>query len=151
MIAFDAAALCHNVGAVLPAAALVVRQRRHVRGRSRDRYDTKGPVSMMRATNRTPTGHGASGSPRIHVGHLRDRIFAGFGYAFAIAATTVGLLSPRLGPLAIVTGIGLIAVLVPVNISLIRRVARVSHPPATRHDAPPAEPQVTAQRRAPSA
>lgn len=77
----------------------------------------------MRTTASTTT-EGVRNRRRVRVKHLGDRVFAGLGYAVAIAATTLALLTAHLGRLATVTGIGLIVLLATVNLSLIRRAAR---------------------------
>lgn len=66
---------------------------------------------------------------------LRDQIFAACGYAFAVAALTTGLLSPRLGRLTLAVGVVLALVLIPVNVSLIRRFARLRRSLAAHQDA----------------
>ncbi|MBR7830716.1 hypothetical protein KDK95_30720 [Actinospica sp. MGRD01-02] len=57
--------------------------------------------------------------------HLREQLFAACGYALACAAVVFGLLTARLGRLGFISGIVLTGVLVPVNLSLIRRFARL--------------------------
>ena len=71
----------------------------------------------------------------LRIEPLRDQLFAACGYAFVIAAPVTELLTAHLGRLALVTGIALIAVLVPVNLTLIRRYARLRRLLASHHTA----------------
>lgn len=62
-----------------------------------------------------------------HVRHepLRDQVFAACGYAVAIAALAIGVVTSHTGRVTVVSGVVFAAVLVPVNVCLIRRFARL--------------------------
>lgn len=91
-----------------------------------------------------------TGPAHVQAEHLRDQIFAACGYALAVAATAVGLLTPHLGRLGLVAGIVLAVLLVPVNVAGIRRFARLRRSLTTQRAAAPAEAREKAetQRRA---
>lgn len=56
--------------------------------------------------------------------HLRDQVFASCGYALALAAAATWLLGPFLGARGLPTVLTLSALLFPLNLLAIRRLAR---------------------------
>lgn len=80
---------------------------------------------------------------------LRDQIFAACGYAFAASALIVELLTPHIGRYTLIAGIALAIVLIPINVTLIRRFARLRRSPTAQrtnrptgqHEADPPPPR----------
>jgi hypothetical protein len=94
-------------------------------------------VTAVHADARSPEEHDRHTLPHAPAEPLREQIFAACGYAFAIAATVAGLLTPHLGRRGLACAIALTALLVPVNVIGIRRFARLRRSLSARQSATP--------------